>query len=70
MKACSLILYDIIDYGIEVDLWAFGVMLFELFAGFNPFFERNPRKQCDNIVNMRINWPPYMQSCVRVLPKY
>ncbi len=49
-----------------MDLWAFGVLLFELLAGYNPFFDRNPKNLYDNIATLNIRWPPYMHSVARV----
>ena len=58
--------YTYIEYGKEVDLWAYGVLLFELLAGYNPFFDRHPKKLYDNVMNLQINWPPYMKMIAKV----
>ena len=44
-------------HGRPVDLWAFGVMLFELLTGTTPFFDKNRANIVRNAINIRINWP-------------
>jgi len=49
------------SYGIQVDIWSFGVLLFELLAGYNPFTdEENPMALFRNIRKGKINWAPYI----------
>eukprot|EP00826_Nyctotherus_ovalis_P043903 TRINITY_DN4687_c0_g2_i3.p3 TRINITY_DN4687_c0_g2~~TRINITY_DN4687_c0_g2_i3.p3 ORF type:complete len:151 (+),score=35.11 TRINITY_DN4687_c0_g2_i3:734-1186(+) len=53
-------------YGSEVDLWAFGVLLFELLAGYNPFVEEDdPILLFRNIRKGKINWAPYIRKEAR-----
>ena len=49
------------EYGIEIDLWAYGILLFELLAGYNPFEnDENPMNSYANMIEGKINWAPYM----------
>lgn len=51
------------EYGKEVDLWAYGILLFELFAGYNPFEDKdNPQNSYSNLIKGNINWAPYMNE--------
>lgn len=51
------------EHGKEVDLWAFGVLLFELFAGYNPFEDKDdPQKTYSNLTKGKINWASYMST--------
>jgi serine/threonine protein kinase len=53
------------EYGKEVDLWAYGVLLFELLSGYNPFFDRSPKVLYENILALNINWPSYMNPTAK-----
>ena len=48
------------EYGIEIDLWTYGILLFELLAGYNPFENHDPMTVYGSMVNGDINWAPYM----------
>lgn len=37
-------------YGMEVDWWSVGVILFEMLVGYPPFFSENPSETCQKIV--------------------
>eukprot|EP00826_Nyctotherus_ovalis_P024260 TRINITY_DN1878_c0_g1_i18.p1 TRINITY_DN1878_c0_g1~~TRINITY_DN1878_c0_g1_i18.p1 ORF type:complete len:156 (-),score=29.32 TRINITY_DN1878_c0_g1_i18:104-571(-) len=51
------------EHGKEVDLWAYGILLFELFAGYNPFEDKDdPQKTYSNVAKGNINWAPYMST--------
>lgn len=54
------------SYGREVDIWAYGVLLFELLSGYNPFYDENPKKLYENIINYQIKWPPYIELQAKV----
>ena len=49
-----------LEYGKEIDLWAYGVLVFELLSGYNPFYDPNPKIMYENVMNVKINWPPYI----------
>lgn len=44
-------------HGNEVDLWAFGVIIYELLVGDPPFEGKTKDELFDNIINCSINWP-------------
>jgi len=51
------------EHGIEVDLWAYGILLFELFAGYNPFEDKdNPQNTYNNLTKGNVKWAPYMSA--------
>ncbi len=54
------------EYGREVDIWAYGVVLFELLAGYNPFANDEVKDIFENILHGTINWPPYMHKQAKV----
>ena len=43
-------------YDTRVDIWAIGVLIFELLCGYPPFKKDNHSME-DNIINLKINWP-------------
>jgi serine/threonine protein kinase len=49
-------------YGMEVDWWTFGVLVFQLCSGCAPFQESHPTKTFARILNCAIRWPPKPQS--------
>jgi len=48
------------EYGVEVDIWAYGIFMFELIAGYNPFYDNDPRILYENIQKGVIEWPPFI----------
>lgn len=40
-------------YGLEVDWWSVGVILFEMLVGYPPFFSENPSDTCQKIVQWK-----------------
>ena len=44
-------------YDTRVDIWAIGVLIFELMVGKPPFRSDGQHSMEDNIINLRINWP-------------
>lgn len=45
-----------------VDLWSFGVILFEALTGFKPFIGQNRQEILDNIIKSSIHWPKTRKS--------
>ena len=44
------------DHGLAVDLWALGILVYELFAHENPFFNENPMKFFENILKANVRF--------------
>ena len=54
-------------YDTRVDIWAIGVLIFELMVGRPPFRSDGQHSMEDNIVNLRINWPKSMNLLAKNL---
>lgn len=42
----------------SADYWSLGVLMYEMLVGIPPFNDDSIEKIFDNILNMRIEWPP------------
>ena len=49
------------------DIWALGVLFWEIIGRFPPFHDQNPTKIFENIISWRINWPKNMDKIARDL---
>ena len=56
-----------IGYGYKADVWAFGVLLFQLFAGRTPFYDSDPMIMYSNITSCKVNWCPNMPATLKDL---
>ena len=45
------------DYGMPVDWWSMGILLFEFLTGFKPFVGDTEKKLFDDILDGSIEWP-------------
>lgn len=54
-------------YNTSVDIWAIGILIFELMVGRPPFKSDSEHSMEDNIVNLRINWPSTMNLLAKNL---
>ena len=54
-------------YDTRVDIWAIGILIFELMVGRPPFKSDSEHSMEDNIVNLRINWPSTMNLLAKNL---
>lgn len=54
-------------YGFSVDWWSFGVLLYEMSAGYPPFFANEPMKTYEKIVAGRYRCPSSFNSDLREL---
>jgi len=56
-------------HGTEVDWWALGILVFEMLAGFPPFYDENPFGIYEKILLGRISFPAHFDSSARDLVK-
>jgi len=56
-------------HGTEVDWWALGILVFEMLAGFPPFYDENPFGIYEKILLGRISFPTHFDSSARDLVK-
>jgi len=56
-------------YGKAVDWWALGVLLFEMLAGYPPFFDDNPFGIYEKILANRIHFPRHFDPLAKDLIK-
>jgi len=68
---------DVSDpYGLPVDIWCVGVLVYELLVGTPPFVSESPEKTVVNIVHANIDFPPvftpgchkFVQDCLQKDP--
>ena len=52
-----------------VDWWALGVLIYEMLAGYPPFFDDNPFSIYEKILAGRVEWPGNMEPVARDLIK-
>lgn len=52
-----------------VDWWALGVLIYEMLAGYPPFFDDNPFGIYEKILGGRIEWPKHMDPIAKDLIK-
>ncbi|KAL1915968.1 uncharacterized protein VTP21DRAFT_6356 [Calcarisporiella thermophila] len=56
-------------HGKAVDWWALGILIFEMLAGYPPFYDDNPFKIYERILAGRIHFPPYIDPVAKDLIK-
>merc|ERR1712137_259337 len=56
-------------HGTEVDWWALGILIFEMIAGYPPFYDENPSGIYEKILLGRISFPSHFDSSARDLVK-
>ena len=56
-------------HGKAADWWSFGVLLFELIAGYPPFYATDPIQKYQNIVDCKLYFPPHFSRPARDLIK-
>ena len=54
-------------YNKSVDWWSLGILTFEMLAGYPPFYDQNPMKLYENILNGSIRYPSYFDHMVKDL---
>jgi hypothetical protein len=46
-------------YGKAVDWWSLGTLVFEMLTGWPPFYDKNLRKMCEQILRSDLQFPPH-----------
>ncbi|KAI8074782.1 kinase-like domain-containing protein [Gongronella butleri] len=54
-------------YGLAVDWWSLGILIFEMLAGHPPFYDDDHLKLYEKIIQGNIRWPPYFESSAKHL---
>ncbi|SCU87522.1 LADA_0E04500g1_1 [Lachancea dasiensis] len=54
-------------YNKSVDWWSFGILIFEMLAGYTPFYDSNTMKTYENILNAQLQFPPFFHADVQDL---
>ena len=45
-------------YGKAVDWWSLGTLVYEMLTGWPPFYDKNLRKMCEQILRSELQFPP------------
>ncbi|KAJ3364079.1 camp-dependent protein kinase catalytic subunit [Allomyces arbusculus] len=56
-------------YGKAVDWYALGVLIFEMLAGYPPFYDEDPVKLYERILQCRVKWPSHFDPAAKDLLK-
>ncbi|KAI9312729.1 kinase-like domain-containing protein [Dichotomocladium elegans] len=56
-------------YGKAVDWWSLGVLIFEMLAGYPPFYDEDHLKLYEKILQGKIRWPSYFDPNAKDLLK-
>ncbi|CCE91260.1 cAMP-dependent protein kinase TDEL_0C03710 [Torulaspora delbrueckii] len=49
-------------YNKSVDWWSFGIYIYEMLAGYTPFYDANAMKTYENILNAELKFPPFFNA--------
>ena len=56
-------------HNLAVDWWALGILVFEMLAGYPPFFDDNPFGIYEKILGGKIEWPRHIDPVAKDLVK-
>lgn len=56
-------------YGLSIDWWIFGVFVYEMIAGYTPFYSEDPMKCAENIIEGKLKFTENFSMKVRHLIK-
>ena len=51
---CVVVVVVVQGYGLSIDWWALGVLLFEMTAGYPPFYSTSPIRTYEKIVDGKV----------------
>lgn len=54
-------------YNKSVDWWSFGILIYEMLAGYTPFYDSNTMKTYENILNGKLKFPNFFNPDVQDL---
>ncbi|EDO19004.1 hypothetical protein Kpol_2002p75 [Vanderwaltozyma polyspora DSM 70294] len=54
-------------YNKSVDWWSFGILIYEMLAGYTAFYDSNTMKTYENILNAPLKFPPFFHPDVQDL---
>ncbi len=61
-------------YGLEVDWWTIGTLLFEMLTGLPPFYDENVQEMYQKILHQPLAFPPevcpHVCRITHYFPKY
>ncbi|KAG0670147.1 camp-dependent protein kinase catalytic subunit [Maudiozyma exigua] len=49
-------------YNKSVDWWSFGILIYEMLAGYTPFYDSNAMKTYENILNAKLKFPSFFNE--------
>lgn len=49
-------------YNKSVDWWSFGILIYEMLAGYTPFYDSNAMKTYENILNAKLKFPSFFSE--------
>lgn len=54
-------------YNKSIDWWSFGILIYEMLAGYTPFYDSNTMKTYEKILNAELRFPPFFNEDVKDL---
>lgn len=48
-------------YNKSVDWWSLGILIFEMLTGYTPFYDKQPIKTYEKILQSKVHYPPFLE---------